>query len=188
MGQGRLRGNLSLMLPAPIRQQEERVPEVFRPPRGLRAALVGFFVFSAALQVGVRLWLLLTAPLEVRQYLVGPFGLSLLERTILLAPLSFAPSVVAYFAFRSIRIVLTNESVTISRFWKLHFSDVARAERRRMLGFDYVAVLRKGGAFRWWIPLDYVSTRPLRTALADAVPAGNPVREALTALPNQRLI
>jgi hypothetical protein len=61
---------------------------------------------------------------------------------------------------------------------RLAWDDATDARMRRILGTPYLQVTRKRG-MSFWIPLYFVGRRPLREALVELVPLGNPVRECL---------
>lgn len=76
------------------------------------------------------------------------------------------------------KLSLRRDGIVLHHFNRLSWTDVTGARVRRFLGLPYLQVRRKRG-IPYWIPMFLVGRRPLREALVDAAPVGNPVRECL---------
>jgi len=76
-------------------------------------------------------------------------------------------------------VVLSAEGIVFNRLWHIAWDDVVEARECKILMVPHLRLRRRKG-MPIWLPLYYVGARPLRDALRDQAPGGNPIRTCLT--------
>jgi hypothetical protein len=148
--------------------------QTFRLPAGWRLAFVLTQVLPPILIVGMRLWLFLRErSLPVEHRLPAPDFLPLVG-LIALGVASFVGTVLVSV------VVVSAEGIVFHRFFRIAWEDVVEASERTMLGMPHLRLRRRKGIVPLSIPLYYKGERPMRDALRDAAPEGNPIRLCLT--------
>ena len=87
-------------------------------------------------------------------------------------------SLVVVLNLRMTRYHIGRDGITVGLVDHLRWADVKAARRKRFLGREYIHVTRTTG-FPWWIPLDLIGNRDIRSALSDFVPNDNPIRTCI---------
>lgn len=80
--------------------------------------------------------------------------------------------------FRLLRLQVGWDGITADPVNHLRWAEVKLAQRKRLLGQEFLYVTRTSG-LPWWMPLDLITESELRSALVDFAPHGNPIRTCL---------
>jgi hypothetical protein len=154
--------------------------ERFVGKRWQRALLSGMLFVPCRVPLASEVWR--PTPAEFRD-VSGPLGLSLGTWQYLVA---FEGVVLGGLMWllqtKAMTVVLTDGGLVLYGTWKLRWEDVRSARLRTVLGSQYLHVVRRGRLQpSLWVPLYFVGSRPLATALRDHAPTDSPIRAGLDA-------
>jgi hypothetical protein len=152
--------------------------ERFVMPRRQRALLSAMLALPGLLRLVLEV--LRPMPADLRA-LPGALGIPLGAWPFLLAIEGVVLGGLMWlFQTKAMTVVFTLHGVTMYRVWKLNWDQVTSARVRKVLGLQYVHIVRARRLQpSLWLPLYFVGNRSLSIALREHAPTGNPIRECL---------